>query len=62
MPSSWAVSAVLICSKCRSTSTAETAQELGISEEAAKKRHFRALKRLKALLTSAPGEQGDPGL
>ena len=42
-------------------STAETAQELGISEDAAKKRHVRALKRLKAILTTAPGEQGGPG-
>src|SRR5262249_25338222 len=41
-------------------STAEAAQELGISEEAAKKRHVRALKRLKAILTSAPGERGGP--
>src|SRR5262245_49187304 len=32
--------------------TAEAARELGISEEAAKKRHVRALKRLKAILTS----------
>lgn len=34
--------------------TAETALELGISEEAAKKRHVRALKRLKRLLTGDP--------
>ena len=32
-------------------STAETALEMGISEEAAKKRHIRALKRLKEILT-----------
>jgi RNA polymerase sigma-70 factor (ECF subfamily) len=38
--------------------TAEAARELGISEEAAKKRHVRALKRLKAILTSAPGGPG----
>jgi RNA polymerase sigma-70 factor (ECF subfamily) len=39
-------------------STAEAARELGISEEAAKKRHIRALKRLQAILTSAPGGPG----
>lgn len=38
--------------------TFETAQELGISEETAKKRHVRALKRLKAILTSLPGGSG----
>lgn len=38
--------------------TAEAARELGISEEAAKKRHVRALKRLKAILTSTPGGPG----
>jgi RNA polymerase sigma-70 factor (ECF subfamily) len=42
--------------------TAEAARELGISEEAAKKRHVRALKRLKAILTSAPGGPGESGL
>ena len=36
-------------------STTETAQELDISEEAAKKRHVRALKRLKAILTIVGG-------
>src|SRR5262245_17219559 len=40
--------------------TAETARELGISEEAAKKRHVRALKRLKEVLASAPGAPGVP--
>jgi RNA polymerase sigma-70 factor (ECF subfamily) len=38
--------------------TPETAQELGISEEATKKRHIRALKRLKAILTGTPEEAG----
>jgi RNA polymerase sigma-70 factor (ECF subfamily) len=38
--------------------TAETARELGISEEAAKKRHIRALKRLKDILTGMPGGPG----
>jgi RNA polymerase sigma-70 factor (ECF subfamily) len=41
--------------------TAETAQELGITEEAAKKRHLRALKRLKEILTSMPGGPGASG-
>lgn len=41
--------------------TAETAQELGISEEAAKKRHIRALKRLKEVLISLPGGPGVSG-
>jgi RNA polymerase sigma-70 factor (ECF subfamily) len=36
-------------------STAETALELGISEEAAKKRHVRAVKRLKQILAALPG-------
>lgn len=40
--------------------TAETARELGIAEEAAKKRHIRALKRLKEILTSPPNEPGAP--
>lgn len=35
--------------------TAETALELGISEEAAKKRHVRAVRRLKAVLDRLPG-------
>lgn len=35
--------------------TSETALELGISEEATKKRHLRALKRLKHILTGATG-------
>src|SRR5262249_199074 len=39
-------------------STAEAARELGISEEAAKKRHIRALKRLQAILPPAPGGPG----
>jgi RNA polymerase sigma-70 factor (ECF subfamily) len=39
-------------------STAETAQELRITEEAAKKRHIRALKRLKEILTTMPGGPG----
>ena len=39
--------------------TAETALELGISVDAAKKRHLRALKRLKEILTSLPGANGD---
>jgi RNA polymerase sigma-70 factor (ECF subfamily) len=39
-------------------STIETAQELGITEEAAKKRHIRALKRLKEILTRGPGNPG----
>jgi RNA polymerase sigma-70 factor (ECF subfamily) len=42
-------------------STTETAQELGISEEAAKKRHIRALKRLKVILTGTSGEPGGAG-
>lgn len=36
-------------------STAETARELSISEEAARKRHLRALRRLKDILTDGPG-------
>jgi RNA polymerase sigma-70 factor (ECF subfamily) len=36
---------------------AETAQVLGIEESAAAKRYFRALKRLKGILTSMPGGQ-----
>ncbi len=36
-------------------STSETAQVLGISEEAIKKRHIRALKRLKDALAQMPG-------
>ncbi len=36
-------------------SRAETAQVLGITEEAAAKRYIRALKRLKAILTATPG-------
>ena len=36
----------------------EVAQVLGISKDAASKRHVRALKRLKAILTSAPGGPG----
>lgn len=35
-------------------STSETAVELGISEEAAKKRHIRAIRRLKSVLDSLP--------
>jgi RNA polymerase sigma-70 factor (ECF subfamily) len=42
--------------------TAETAQELGISDEAAKKRHIRALKRLKDILTHMPGGPGASNL
>jgi RNA polymerase sigma-70 factor (ECF subfamily) len=40
-------------------SNAEAAQTLGIQEEAAKKRHVRALKRLKEILTSMPGGAGE---
>jgi RNA polymerase sigma-70 factor (ECF subfamily) len=36
-------------------STAEAAAELGVSEEAAKKRHLRALKRLRDILRDLPG-------
>ena len=36
-------------------SRAETAQVLGISEEAGAKRYIRALKRLKAILAAMPG-------
>jgi RNA polymerase sigma-70 factor, ECF subfamily len=36
-------------------SRAETAQVLGISEEAGAKRYIRALKRLKAVLAAMPG-------
>jgi RNA polymerase sigma-70 factor, ECF subfamily len=36
-------------------STAEAAAELGISEEAAKKRHLRAVKRLRDILRELPG-------
>ena len=36
-------------------STAETAQVLGIQEEAAKKRHLRALRRLRQVLDDLPG-------
>jgi RNA polymerase sigma-70 factor (ECF subfamily) len=36
-------------------SRAETAEVLGISPEAAAKRYFRALKRLKEVLASMPG-------
>jgi RNA polymerase sigma-70 factor (ECF subfamily) len=36
-------------------STAEAAAELGIGEEAAKKRHIRAVKRLRDILASLPG-------
>lgn len=43
-------------------STAETAQELGITEEAAKKRHLRALKRLKDILVQMPGGPGASNL
>lgn len=39
--------------------TPEAARELGISDEAAKKRYLRALQRLKAILTSLPGGSGD---
>jgi RNA polymerase sigma-70 factor (ECF subfamily) len=53
--------AVLVLRHFEQLSTAETAQELGISEEAAKKRHVRALKRLKTLLTSTSDEPGEPG-
>jgi RNA polymerase sigma-70 factor (ECF subfamily) len=35
--------------------TTETALELGITEEAAKKRHIRAIRRLKTVLDSLPG-------
>jgi len=38
--------------------TAETAEVLGIQEGAAKKRHVRALKRLKEILTQLPGAGG----
>lgn len=50
--------AVLTLRHFEQLSTAETAQELGISHEAAKKRHIRALKRLKEILTSTPGDPG----
>jgi DNA-directed RNA polymerase specialized sigma24 family protein len=39
-------------------SRAETAEVLGISAEAAAKRYFRALKRLKEVLASMPGGSG----
>jgi RNA polymerase sigma-70 factor (ECF subfamily) len=52
--------AVLTLRHFEQLTTAETALELGISEEAAKKRHVRALKRLKNILAeasrNAPGE------
>jgi RNA polymerase sigma-70 factor (ECF subfamily) len=38
--------------------TAETAEVLGITEEAAKKRHVRAIKRLREILTNFPGGPG----
>jgi RNA polymerase sigma-70 factor (ECF subfamily) len=40
-------------------SRAETAQVLGMSESAVSKRYVRALERLKGLLTSGPGSQGE---
>lgn len=40
-------------------STSETATVLGISEEATKKRHIRAVRRLKEVLSSMPGGAGD---
>jgi RNA polymerase sigma-70 factor, ECF subfamily len=40
-------------------STSETATVLGISEEATKKRHIRAVRRLKEVLSSTPGGRGD---
>lgn len=36
-------------------STAETAAELGVTEEAAKKRHIRAVRRLREILAGLPG-------
>jgi len=51
--------AVLTLRHFEQLSSAETAQELGISVEAAKKRHVRALKRLKEILTSSTA--GGPG-
>jgi RNA polymerase sigma-70 factor (ECF subfamily) len=39
-------------------STSETATVLGISEEATKKRHIRAIRRLKEVLSSMPGGAG----
>ena len=41
-------------------SSSEAALELNISVEAAKKRHVRALKRLKVILTSAGAGEGEP--
>ena len=37
----------------------ETAEVLGIKEEAAQKRYFRALKKMRAILESVPGMRGD---
>src|SRR5262245_53891795 len=48
--------AVLTLRHFEQLSTAEAAVELGISEEAAKKRHLRALKRLKDILTDVLDE------
>jgi len=40
-------------------SNAETAQTLGIRESAASKRYIRALKKLRAILSSIPGGMGE---
>jgi RNA polymerase sigma-70 factor (ECF subfamily) len=40
-------------------SNAETAQTLGIRESAASKRYIRALKKLRAILSSMPGGLGE---
>ena len=54
----WGLSHKFGCSPADAVRILETARELGISEDAAKKRHVRALKRLKVILT---GPAGDPG-
>lgn len=46
---------VLVLRHFEQLTTLETADELGISVEAVKKRHIRALKKLKALLEGLPG-------
>lgn len=50
--------AVLTLRHFEQLSTAEAALELGIAEEAAKKRHLRALKRLKDILADVLGSTG----
>lgn len=49
---------VLVLRHFEQMTTSETAEELGISLEAAKKRHVRALRKLKKVLGAVPGEEG----